>query len=102
MRRGAGFESWLLNQGGSPDVAAAWAAHVVWASGFVTGRWGRPLAVATPAQLAEMAAVPAAEWARARIALRAWFEWVLPAGHPNPVDLLAGEARPRPHLRVVG
>lgn len=84
MRRGAGFERWLMKRGDDPMRAAAWAAHVVWASGFAVGRTGRPLALATPEDLRGLQDACGDDWAEVEPALCAWFEWVLPSGALNP------------------
>jgi hypothetical protein len=101
MRRGAAFEAWLVKQGTAPELAAEWVSHVVWASGWITGRCSRPLAVATSDQLGRLAVAASADWRRARPALWAWFDWVLPDGQSNPMDLVAPERPSRSHLRVV-
>jgi hypothetical protein len=84
MRRGAGFERWLLKRGIDRGVAAEWAAHVVWASGFVVGRTGHPLAVATREDLRHLQQASGDDWPDVEPAVRAWFEWVLPPGASSP------------------
>ena len=99
VRRGASFEAWLRDRGIADEVAAEWASHAVWVTGYAAGRWGKVLFDVTPAELADLAEGGWVDWEQVGPAVSAWFDWLRgedlaprpSSGHPSAV----------PHLRLV-
>jgi len=101
VRRGASFEAWLRDRGVAADVAAEWAGHAVWVTGYAAGRWGKVLFDVTPAELEELAAGGWVDWEQVGPAVDAWFDWL--RGEDLAPRASGGLRHPSavPHLRLV-
>jgi hypothetical protein len=101
VRRGASFEAWLRDRGVAADVAAEWAGHAVWVTGYAAGRWGKVLFDVTPTELEELAAGGWVDWEQVGPAVGAWFDWL--RGEDLVPRQSGGLRHPSvvPHLRLV-